>query len=177
MRDSWRVHARTIAALGALAAASCSSSGNQVLVGEDAAGVRFDVGARDRPDAGISFVNDVYPIVAASCALAGCHDMAITTNHWTDYTTAESTYTRWVNGPGFDFCSDQTSNGAYEPRTIVIPGDPVDSYLVTKVAPPTEEPCRDPTHHLRMPPAPMDPLPPAAIDTIIAWIKDGALAN
>ena len=139
--------------------------------------VTFDVGAPDQPGGGVSFVNDVYPIVAASCALAGCHDMGITTNHWTDYTTPESTYQRWVNGPGFDFCSDLPSNGAYEPRIIVIPGDPINSYLLLKIAPPTEEPCRDPTHHRRMPPAPMDPLPPAAIDTIISWVKQGALAN
>jgi len=170
------VHAWAVAALASMAAASCSGGGMRP-VDASADGVGFDVGAADQPDGGVSFLNDVYPIVAASCALAGCHDMGTTTNHWTDYTTPEATYSRWVNGPGFDFCVDQPSDGIYTSRVIVVPGDPMSSYLLLKIAPPTEAPCQDPTHHRRMPPAPMDPLPPAAIDTIIQWVNDGALAN
>ena len=103
--------------------------------------------------------------------------MGSTTNHWTDYTTADKTYTRWVNGPGFDFCIDSTTVGIYAQRVIVVPGDPGASYLVTKIAPPTDAPCQDPTHHRRMPPDPREPLPQSAIDTIVRWISEGALQN
>jgi hypothetical protein len=154
----------------ALVAAACSSGGAQ----------RADSGSVDVPPADgpgtVSFVNDVYPIVAASCAVTGCHDMGITMNHWTDYTTAEKTYMRWVNGPGFDFCVDGPV-GQFQMRTIVMPGDPDGSYLVTKIAPPTEEPCQDPTHHRRMPPDPREPLSAEAIATIVQWISEGALQN
>ena len=99
--------------------------------------------------------------IAASCAVSGCHDMGITSNHWTDYTTADKTHTRWVNGPGFDFCIDGRRWASTRQRVIVVPGDPAGSYLVTKIAPPTDAPCQDPTHHRRMPPAPLEPLTPA----------------
>ena len=155
----------TAALCGAVVTFGCSGGGGQAAMpdGGDAGGV--------------SFVNDVYPIIAASCAVSGCHDMGITTNHWTDYTTADKTYTRWVNGPGFDFCIDDTTTGIYAPRVIVVPGDPGASYLVTKIAPPTDAPCQDPTHHRRMPPDPREPLPQSAIDTIVRWISEGALQN
>ena len=110
--------------------------------------------------------NDVYPIIAASCALAGCHDMGITTNHWTDYTTPEATYSRWVNGRGLDFCVDQPADGIYTSRVVVVPGDPMSSYLLLKIAPPTGGPLRGPdpppAHAARADGS----LPPAAIDTI-----------
>ena len=89
----------TAALCGAVVTLGCSGAGGHAAMpdGGDAGGV--------------SFVNDVYPIVAASCAVSGCHDMGSTTNHSTDYTTADKTYTRWVNGPGFDFCIDATTVG------------------------------------------------------------------
>ncbi len=123
----------------------------------------------------VSFVNDVYPIVAASCALVECHAMGIVTNHWTDYTTAEKTYMRWVNSPGFDFCTDGPD--PIVQRVTVVPGDPDASYLVTKIAPPTDEPCQDPTHHRRMPPDPLAPLSAESIGKVVQWIREGALLN
>jgi hypothetical protein len=137
-----------------------------------------DAGSSDHPAAGVSFVNDVYPIVAASCAVAGCHVTADVMTHWTDYTSAEKTYMRWVNGPGFDFCTDESRmTGGYTARTIVVPGDPDGSYLVLKIAPPNDSPCQDPTHHRRMPPDPMAALSAESIATIVAWIREGALQN
>jgi hypothetical protein len=152
-------------ALVALAIEGCSTAAGTGVI---------DAGQLDQQTGGVSFANDVYPIVSASCALTGCHDMGITTNHWTDYTTAEATYTRWVNGPGFDFCTDQPP---YVQRVIVVPGDPDASYLMLKIAPPTDAPCQDPTHHRRMPPDPREPLTAASIETIRTWIAEGALQN
>lgn len=135
-------------------------------------------GPSDGQTPGVSFANDVYPIVASSCALVGCHDTGTTRNHATGYSTADSTYMRWVNGPGFDFCAEETlTTGLYVQRTIVIPGNPDGSYLVWKIAPTTDEPCQDPTHSRRMPPAPAPPLAPAQIETIVAWIREGAPEN
>ncbi len=170
----------TVLLSGLLAASGCSGGSGAAAPrdGGDAGRLRLDAGSADQPPTGgVSFVRDVYPTIAASCAVAGCHDMAITTNHWTDYTTAEKTYTRWVNGPGFDFCIDDTTMGIYASRVLVVPGDPAASYLVTKIAPPTDAPCQDPTHHRRMPPAPREPLTQASIDTIVRWISEGALQN
>jgi hypothetical protein len=165
---------------GLVAASGCSGGSGAAAPRDDgdAGTLPLDGGSADQPaTGGVSFVRDVYPTIAASCAVAGCHDMGITANHWTDYTTAEKTYTRWVNGPGFDFCIDGTTTGIYAPRVIVVPGDPAGSYLVTKIEPPTDAPCQDPTHHRRMPPAPLEPLTPESIDTIVRWISEGALQN
>jgi hypothetical protein len=153
----------------ALAAAGCSSGSGLPLAHDGSAD-----GSSDQQTT-VSFVNDVYPIVAASCALVGCHDMSIVTNHWTDYTTAEKTHVRWVNGPGFDFCTDGPE--PFVQRVAVVPGDPDASYLVTKIAPPTDEPCQDPTHHRRMPPDPLAPLSAESIGKVVQWIREGALLN
>jgi hypothetical protein len=98
-------------------------------------------------------------------------------NHWSDYTTAETTHMRWVNGFGFDFCVDVPTNGLFTQRTTVVPGDPDASYLVLKIAPPTDAPCQDPTHHRRMPPEPREALSPDSIATIVTWIREGARYN
>jgi len=149
----------------AVVTAGCSSGGGQPQAHD---------GSADRQTT-VSFVNDVYPIIAASCALVGCHDMGTVTNHSTDYTTPEKTHSRWVNGPGFDFCTDGPD--LFVQRVVVVPGDPDASYLVTKIAPPTDEPCQDPTHHRRMPPDPMAPLSAESIGKIVQWIREGALLN
>ena len=144
----------------------------------DVAGPFADSIPPDQQEPGVSFANDVYPIVVASCAVSQCHDMAITTNHWTNFSTAESTYMRWVNGPGFDFCTDEPAmNGIFVTRTVVVPGDPEASFLIWKLAPQTDEPCQDPTHSRRMPPAPRPSLAAAQIDLIETWIREGALQN
>lgn len=161
---------------------ACSSGGDATgtldAAMADVAGPFTDSIPSDQQGAGVSFVNDVYPIVVASCAVSQCHDTAITTNHWTNLSTAESTYMRWVNGPGFDFCTDESSmNGLYVMRTIVVPGDPEGSFLMWKIAPQSDEPCQDPTHSRRMPPAPRPPLAAAQIGLIETWIREGARQN
>ena len=160
---------------GVLAAAvGCSSTGGPAAVPVDAG----DSGSSDQPGPGVSFANDVYPIVASWCAVSGCHDTGTTQNHLTNFSTPEGTHMRWVNGPGFDFCTDETlTTGLYVLRTVVVPGDPDASYLVWKITSTTDEPCQDPTHSRRMPPAPREPLAPASIETIVTWIREGALQN
>jgi hypothetical protein len=162
---------RLLRAIGfaAVAAAGCSSGGGLPLAHDGGADGSFE------QQTTVSFVNDVYPIVAASCALVGCHELGTVTNHMTDYTTAEKTHARWVNGPGFDFCTDGPD--LFVQRVIVVPGDPDASYLVTKIAPSTDVPCQDPTHHRRMPPDPLAPLGAEAIAKIVQWIREGALLN
>lgn len=125
----------------------------------------------------VSFGRDVYPVIAATCTESSCHDASRTTNHFSDFTTAARTYSRWVNGPGFDFCVDVPRDGIYTSRITVVPGDPEASYLVTKIAPPTDAPCQDPTHHRQMPPEPRPRLAAAVVDGIVTWIREGALQN
>jgi hypothetical protein len=127
---------------------------------------------------GVSFARDVFPTVLSTCAVAGCHELSTTSNHFTDYTTATSTYTRWVNGPAFDFCADVVDggNGLFAMRTIVVPGHPEDSVLIERIASTRTEPCRD-MHHPRMPPAPRPPLTAEQVATWTRWVAEGALQN
>src|SRR5688500_16821778 len=111
-------------------------------------------GAADASDSSaVQFDRDVYPIVSARCAIAGCHVTGTTTNHFTDFSTADSTYVRWVNAPGFDFCSEP-DGGIFVQRTIVVPGDPEQSYLVALITSTRVEPCPQ-LHNPRMPPPPI----------------------
>ncbi|MEP6653203.1 MAG: hypothetical protein ABJA82_07575 [Myxococcales bacterium] len=103
--------------------------------------------------------------------------MSRTMNHFEDFSTAKSVYVRWVNGQGFDFCVDVPANGLFTTRTIVVPGDPDGSFLIAKIAPPTDAPCQDPTHHRQMPPPPRPGLSGAAVERIATWIREGALQN
>jgi hypothetical protein len=128
----------------------------------------------DAGPAGVSFRTDVMPLVQSWCATAGCHDRAVTTNHWTDFSTPVNTYARWVDGPGFDFCTDTADT--YEQRTIVVPRYPELSFLIDKISSTRETPCKD-NHAPRMPPPPRPPLDPSQIDMIASWIRDGAPDN
>lgn len=122
---------------------------------------------------GVSFARDIFPTVQSTCAVAGCHELPTTTNHFTDFTTPESTYTRWVNGPAFDFCVD---GGSFVTRTIVVPGKPEDSVLIERIASTRVEPCNA-LHHPRMPPPPRPPLAPDQIASWTRWVAEGALQN
>lgn len=147
---------------------SAGSGGGQATAGSS--------GAADATEATIGpFVGDVYPIVRARCALAGCHVSGTTTNHFTDFSTADSTYVRWVNAPGFDFCSEP-DGGIFVQRMIVVPFAPEQSYLVDKITSTRVEPCPQ-QHSPRMPPPPMSPLDAKQIEAIVSWIRDGALRD
>lgn len=126
----------------------------------------------------VSFTRDLFPTVRDRCAIAGCHDNSNTPlNHFTDFTTAESTYSRWVpNGFGFDFCAEPPEGPLFTTRMLVVPGAPEQSFLVEKLTSTREEWCRD-GHAPRMPPPPMPALEPAQIETIAAWIREGAFYN
>ena len=134
-------------------------------------------GGTDAPDGpAVQFERDVYPIISARCAIAGCHVTGTTTNHFTDFSTADRTYVRWVNAPGFDFCSESPDGGIFVQRTIVVPGAPEQSYLVALITSTREEPCPQ-LHNPRMPPPAMAPLAGEQIETIVSWIRAGALAD
>jgi hypothetical protein len=127
------------------------------------------------PDAepGVSFGREVFPVVKRSCALTGCHDQATTTNHVTNFSTAVLTYSRWVNGPGTDFC---VAGPTFRSRIIVVPGRPADSYLIEKITSSREDLCKD-AHHPRMPPPPWPPLPAEDIALFTRWVEEGARQN
>jgi hypothetical protein len=132
-------------------------------------------GGTDAPDGpAVQFERDVYPIVGARCAIAGCHVTGTTTNHFTDFSTPGGTYVRWVNAPGFDFCSEPPDGEIFVRRTIVVPGAPEQSYLVALITSTREEFCPQ-MHNPRMPPPPMPPLAGEQVATIVSWIREGAL--
>ena len=143
-----------------------------------AAGSAGSAGSAGTPASFVSFARDVYPTVLSTCAVAGCHELSATSNHFTDYTTATSTYARWVNGPAFDFCVEGVDggNGLFVTRTIVVPGKPEDSVLIERIASTRTEPCND-MHYPRMPPPPRPPLTPEQIATWTQWVAEGALQN
>ena len=171
--------------LGWLVVLGCSGSGATTPVpdaanGSDGSGGSevgsggADGGGAGGADAlGVSFAIDVFPIVLRSCVIGGCHDAATQQNHWNNYSTRASTYQRW-SGPGFDFCVDTPEPDLQ--RIIVVPGDPEMSFLVMKITSTREEPCRD-NHYPRMPPPQFPSLPPAEIETIVSWIREGARDN
>ena len=130
-------------------------------------------GAGGSAASGVSFARDLYPTVRSTCAIGGCHELSTTTNHFTDYTTPESTYARWVNGPAFDFCIE---GEGFATRTIVVPGHPGDSVLIERISSTRVEPCNS-MHHPRMPPPPRSPLSPEQIATWTRWVAEGALQN
>jgi hypothetical protein len=132
----------------------------------------IDAALPDADDVGVRFARDIFPIVRDRCATPTCHGTSTLQNHWTDFSTAASTHTRWVNGIGFDFCAEPEA-GIYVQRVLVIPGVPEQSFLVEKLASTREEPCRD-AHHPRMPPPPMPPLASDQITSIVTWIREGA---
>ena len=127
-------------------------------------------------DVGGKFLNEVYPIVRGSCLSSGlgCHEIATLPNHLTDFSTPESTYLRWVNGHGQDFC-DPSSDLSVE-KILVVPGFPEQSLLVEKITSTRTEMCRY-GHQPRMPPPPQPPLRPEQVGVIVSWIRDGAASK
>jgi hypothetical protein len=74
------VVAAAMCALAALAVSACSGGGAATATNPDA--------AADQQTGTVSFAADIYPVIASTCLEAGCHDMAVTINHWSDFTIA-----------------------------------------------------------------------------------------
>jgi hypothetical protein len=140
-------------------------------------GAVIDASADAAASGTVSFSRDIYPLVEVGCALPACHDTATVTNHFSNLSSAASTYARWVNGPGFDFCADPPMGGGlYVERIIVVPGRPEQSYLVEKLSSTREDTCRS-NHHPRMPPPPRPRWTAAQVAAVVSWIRQGALDN
>jgi hypothetical protein len=105
------------------------------------------------PDRNVSFSQDISPIFQSSCATSGCHDSG----------TQES----GVNLSSYDDAMNSVGNQYGE--SIVKSGNPDESPLIDKIEP-------DPQEGQRMP-YQRDPLSQANIDSIRAWIADGAPDN
>lgn len=105
------------------------------------------------PNRNVSFSQDISPIFQSSCATSGCHDSG----------TQES----GVNLSSYDGALNSVGN-QYQ-QDVINPGNPDESPLVDKIEP-------SPQIGQRMP-YQRDPLPQADIDSIRAWIADGAPDN
>lgn len=105
------------------------------------------------PDRVVSFSQDISPIFQSSCATSGCHGSG----------TQES----GVNLSSYDDALNSVGNQYGE--NVINEGNPDESPLVDKIEP-------NPQIGQRMP-YQRDPLPQADIDSIRAWIADGAPDN
>lgn len=102
------------------------------------------------PDRKVSFSEDILPIFQSSCAESGCHDAG----------TQESN----VNLSSYDAALN--SEGQQYQKLVINSGNPDESPLVDKVEPNPEIGARMPYQR--------NALSNANIDSIRAWIEDGA---
>ena len=105
------------------------------------------------PNRNVSFSQDISPIFQSSCATSGCHDSGTQVNG-----VNLSTYVDAMNSVGNQYGEN-----------VINEGNPDESPLVDKIEP-------NPQIEQRMP-YQRDPLPQADIDSIRAWIADGAPDN
>jgi hypothetical protein len=147
--------------------------------GETGAPLAAD-GGTPPPADGVSFSKEVFPLVQASgCGSVTCHfDKRSPTTHFTDYTTAASTYDAWLRGGSFDHCPADGSNTGIPIPPVgagrVTPGDPDGSLLVKKLVEPRDT-CG--VFHGRMPPPPWPRVAAADVELIRSWIRQGARDN
>ena len=106
------------------------------------------------PDRPVSYSQDIQPIFNGSCALSGCHDSG----------TQES----GVNLSSYDDAIN--SVGVQYETEIIQPGEPQNSPIVDKIS------TENPQFGERMP-LNRSPLSQANIDSIVAWIENGAPDN
>lgn len=106
------------------------------------------------PDRLVSFSQDIEPIFSGTCSAAGCHDSG----------TQES----GVNLSSYD--AALKSVGVQYGTEVIDPGSPNNSPIVDKIS------NDNPQFGVRMPEG-GPPLNSAQIDSIIAWIEDGAPNN
>jgi hypothetical protein len=106
------------------------------------------------PDRLVSFADDIAPIFNGSCAVSGCHDSG-TQQNGVDL----SSYSAAINSVGSQYGTE-----------VIEPDDPSNSPVVDKI----EE--GNPQFGQRMP-LNRSALNEAQIDSIVAWIEDGAPNN
>lgn len=106
------------------------------------------------PPRSVSFSQDIQPIFTGTCAAAGCHDSGTQESG-----VHLSTYDDALSSVGVQYGTE-----------IINPGNPNDSPIVDKISNDT------PQFGARMPEG-GPPLSSAQIDSIIAWIEDGAPNN
>ena len=106
------------------------------------------------PDRPVSFSEDIQPIFNGNCAVSGCNDSGTQENG-----VNLSSYDAALNSVGVNYGTE-----------IIDPGSPNNSPIVDKIS------NEDPEFGERMP-LNRQPLSDAEIDSIIAWIDDGAQNN
>lgn len=106
------------------------------------------------PPRSVTFSQDIQPIFTGTCAVAGCHDSGTQESG-----VNLSTYDDALNSVGVQYGTE-----------IINPGNPDESPIVDKIS------NSNPQFGARMPEG-GSPLSSAQIDSIIAWIEDGAPNN
>lgn len=106
------------------------------------------------PNRPVSYSKDIQPIFNSSCALGGCHDSGTSRSG-----VNLSSYNSAIN-----------SIGARYDTLIILPGNPSGSPIVDKIS------NNNPQFGQRMPLS-GSALSSARIDSIFAWIEDGAPNN
>lgn len=106
------------------------------------------------PNRAVSYSQDIQPIFTGNCAESGCHD-SNTQEHGVDL----SSYASAMNSVGVQYSTE-----------IIVPGEPNNSPIVDKIS------NDNPEEGVRMP-YQRNPLSQANIDSIVAWIEDGAPNN
>lgn len=142
-----RYFALIIIGVFSLLLASCSSSSTGTEDPED------PNPPPEEPTRPVSFADDIQPIFNGNCATSGCHDSG----------TQES----GVNLSSYDAALNST--GTQYGTKVIEPGEPDNSPLVDKIEP-------DPQFGSRMPQN-TSALAQSEIDSIRAWIEDGAPNN
>ncbi len=106
------------------------------------------------PDRPVSFSEDIQPIFNGTCAVSGCHDSGTQESG-----VNLSSYEAALNSVGVQYGTE-----------IIDPGNPGNSPIVDKIS------NENPAEGERMP-LNRQPLSDTEIDSIIAWIDDGAPNN
>lgn len=106
------------------------------------------------PDRPVSFSEDIEPIFNGNCAVSGCH-----TSSTQESGVDLSSYDKALNSVGIQYGTE-----------IIVPGEPENSPIVDKIS------NDNPEFGVRMP-YQRSKLSSAQIDSIIAWIDDGAPDN
>lgn len=153
IQDTWFTNRISVKSHYLIAVCICLCSFVLASCGGDSNSTGPDPNPDPDPDRNVSFSQDISPIFQASCAESGCHDSG----------TQES----GVNLSSYD--DAMNSVGTQYEENVINPGNPDESPLVDKIEP-------DPQEGQRMP-YQRDPLSQAKIDSIRAWIEDGAPDN